>query len=230
MSTRRGKAVIHRIFDLCKAYTPDLGWKDFLSECSYGRFPAGIKFMNSTIICTRKKDSFAEELPREPERAFVTIIEIFRDRLNIKTLRERNADDLIFAKAQKAVLPKSWSEIRTISGKSSLLAHFTTDVANYYGMNMVETRRCLATLELGLATKLLDKTRIHVTAGKITKIDGFYFDEVLRVPCLLGNFKPIIPYVEERPLDFVPVKQINVVSYNENVLNKHTDKMKVIRA
>jgi hypothetical protein len=225
MSSRKNKVVVHRIFELCKPYTPDNGWKEFLSECSRDKFPTGIKFVNNILISSRKKNTFQEELPKDPVRALATIIEIFRDRLGIKTLKERTADDLNFKMVQQAKLAQKWSDVRTIGGKSSLLAHYATKLSIYYGMNDMEAQNCLGTLKLGLATKILNKTNIDVVNGSITNIKVFYFDEVLRVCGILGKSEPIIPFIEERSMDFVPVKQMGVFTFHESIINEHIEKM-----
>jgi len=89
MTTRKRKEPIHRIFYLCSNFTPDEAWSGFLKDCSFGKFPKGVKFEDGAIKCTRKGHAFVQYIPADIEKAFEVILSVFRDKLNIKTSKEK---------------------------------------------------------------------------------------------------------------------------------------------
>ena len=228
MSVRRRKDPIHKIFQACSNFTPDAAWKEFLKECSYGRFPTGVKFQNNTIICARRKLNFAQEIPRDPEAALPIIINVFRDRLGIKTVREKHSEELVQDRRQLACVAESWSAIGTVGGKASAVRYYVHQLGIYYGMNAEERRRCTALIEIGIATKVLNKENIHVSSGRITEITGFFFDPRTREFSITGRLEKRPMELVPHSIDFVPRKQICVSDLYEVSVGVHANKMSKI--
>lgn len=225
MSVRRRKEPIHQIFLLCSRLTPDPTWKDFLNQCSYGYFPSGVKFNNGNLVSSRKKNSFVIPVPEDPEQALIVLIDIFRDRLGIKSVIEKKSENLIFEKRLKSMTYDSWSEVKTKTGKASLLGNYVQAMANYYCMTHEEKLKALALLELCINFKSLGKAEIKVEGGKIVEIKNFHFDPISRQAFYSGKFNqtktPLVPV----PIYYDKVNQIDLKGKFMNALKEHSEKL-----
>lgn len=224
MSIRRRKEPIHQIFQICSQLTPDPTWKDFLNQCSYGYFPSCIKFNNGNLVSTRKKNSFSIHIPENPEQALSMLISIFRDRLSIKSVREKKSETLIFEQRVKENIFQSWSDVKTKSGKSSMLSNYVESITSYYCMNFQESMKALALLELCVSTGIIGKNQIDVSDGKITSIDGFVFDPTTRQSFYSGKISVDETKLQTIPVFYDPIKQLDFTAQFMNALKEHSDK------
>lgn len=198
MSVRRRKEPIHKIFYICSQLTPDPTWKDFLNQCSFGYFPSSVKFNKGNLVSTRKKNTFTIQIPEDPEKALPVLISIFRDKLGIKSVKEKKSENLVFQERMQELVFESWTNVKTKAGKKSLLSNFVESLSDYYCMDYNERIKTLSLLELCVSQGYINKKHIHVSKGMITKIDNFYFDPSNRQPFYTGK----IPTIE---IDLIPV-------------------------
>jgi len=227
MAHRQKKEPIHQIFYLCSTYTPDNAWADFLRDCSFGKFPRGVRFEDNAIKCSRGKLVFVEYIPKDPEKAFEAILTVFRDRLGIKTAREKKSAVLKFNRLQEAARIQSWKDAKTSASRMSLIRNYVDRVVTHYSMNDDERAALIALLEICVANKILDKDRIEIADGRIVKIEGLEFDPYTRKSTLRGQIKHPVPVVIPMPIDFKPVEQHNNPKNYLALVDYHTAKIKM---
>ena len=225
MAVRKRKEPIHQIFYLCSSYTPDLAWKEFLKDCSFGKFPTGVRFENGAIKCNRKKHVFTQALPTDAEQALSVIIEVFRDKLGIKTIKEKNSASAKFDKSRTAARILTWKDATTIASRNCLIRNFASRFSAYYVLTPAEQNNLILLLTIAVSTKILDSTNIHVKDGIITSIDGLHFDPLSRKTTLAeAPLKVPVPQYSV-PLDFKPTVQVNYPLVYSNLLDHHIAKM-----
>jgi hypothetical protein len=225
MAVRKRKEPIHQIFYLCSSYTPDLAWKEFLKDCSFGKFPTGVRFENGAIKCNRKKHVFTQPLPSDAEQALSVIIEVFRDKLGIKTVKEKNSASAKFDKSRHAARIVTWKDATTIASRNCLIRNFASRFSTYYILNPDEQNNLVLLLSIAVSTKILDANTIHLVDGKIARIDGLHFDPLTRKTTLDGTLTKQPLTVHPVPLDYKPTPQINHPVAYSGLLDHHIAKM-----
>lgn len=227
MTSLKRKEPLHRLFYLCSTFTPDSAWADFLKDCSYGKFPRGVRFENGSLKCTRKKQTFTVAIPAEPEKAVQVIIQVFRDRLNIKTNREVKSAAVRFDRQRTENQIETWKNASTAATKMSLISNFVERFSIHYGLSDLETREMNILINLNLANKAINAKNIVIADGRISQIIGLQFDPKTRKISFAGS-APL--YEMELPpvsIDFRPVKQINHEKTLVTLLNYHVNKYAV---
>lgn len=229
MAVRKQREPIHHIFYLCSTYTPDESWAEFFRDCSFGKFPRGIRFEDNAIKCTRKKQMFTEHLPKDPERAFEAILAVFRDRLGIKTAREKKSAAVKFERQKEASRIIQWKDATTTASRLALVRNYVDRVGAVYSLSEEERRNLIALIEICIANKILDGERIKLQAGKIVQIEGLLFDPWTRKASIQGQFKPPVPTHVPIPLDYEPVVQTNHPKDYYALLDYHSAKTGVTK-
>lgn len=229
MAIRRKVEPVHKVFYLCSSYAPDTAWAEFFRDCSFGKFPRGVRFEDGAIKCTRKKQTFVEHLPKDPEKAFEVILEVFRDRLNIKTSREKKSANIKFDKKKEETRIQCWKDASTIGAKTSLIRNYVDQLAQYYRLNISERQEMLSLLEIGITTKMIDGSKIKVQDGKIYQIEGLLFDPFTRQISFQGQCPPPPSTICPVPLDYVPVAQSNHGKQYFDLISHHYEKTQVAK-
>lgn len=224
MAARKKKEPIHQIFYLCSSYTPDVAWKEFLKDCAFGKFPKGVRFENGNIKCVRKKQAFVQAIPNDAEKALSVIITVFRDKLGIKTCREKKSAAAKFEQQLQESKLTTWKEATTIAAKSCLLRNFAARCADHFMLNPIELNELILLLTIAVRTKVLDGERIHMENNVIHHIDGLRFDPFTRQISLGGHLPKVIPNLTPVPLDFKPTIQINHANLYSKLLDHHIQK------
>lgn len=225
MAARKKKEPIHQIFYLCSSYTPDAAWKEFLKDCSFGKFPKGVRFENGNIKCVRKKQAFVQAIPNDAEKALSVIITVFRDKLGIKTCREKKSAAAKFEQQLEESKLTTWKEATTIAAKNCLLRNFAARCADHFMLNHLEQNELILLLTIAVRTKVLDGERIHMTNNVISHIDGLRFDPFTRQITLAGHIPKAICNLNPVPLDFKPTPQINHALLYSKLLDHHLNKV-----
>jgi hypothetical protein len=224
MANKRKKEPIHTIFYKCSVYTADKAWSDFLKECSFGKFPRGVRFENNAIKCTRKKNTFAEYVPDDVQLALDVIINVFKNKLGIKTSRENRKENQVFDKAKKTSKITCWKDATTAASKISLIRNFVDRLSSIYYLKDSEKTQLVILLEMAVASKVLNSENIHVQDGKIISIDGLSFDQFTREIYIHTVIPDTPPEINIRPLDFKPVVQKNHIIQYLSLIEYHCKK------
>lgn len=225
MSSKKHTKTVHRIFELCAAYTTDEGWVDFLKECSLGKFPRGVKFENGAIKCKRKQLTFTEYLPKEPENAIKVILNVFGEKLKEKTVREKKAAGAKFDKEVNDQKIQSWKEARTISVKNSLIRNYVDFLSVHYAFSSRESIDMTCLIELALASGTLAGDKIKIQDSRIINIEGLQFDPFTRKSSLQSKIPEIPVILYPLPLNYEIKPQLNLTKRNALVLDYHLAKV-----
>jgi hypothetical protein len=221
MAVRKKKEPIHQIFYLCSSFTPDAAWKEFLKDCSFGKFPKGVRFENGTIKCVRKKQAFVQAIPNDAEKALSVIITVFRDKLGIKTTREKKSAAAKFENHMANSKLTTWKEATTIAAKN-----FAARFAEHYMLTNLELNELILLLTISVKTKILEADRIHMENHVISHIDGLRFDPFSRRITLGGHMPKVVPNLNPIPLDYKPTPQVNHPVLYAKLLDHHTNKIR----
>lgn len=176
MRGRRQKDPVHRIFFLCSGRTTDKAWSDFFKDCAHNKFPKGVRFENGSIKCTRKKNSFVEYIPKDTNKALNVILEIFRDRLGIKTTNEKAKEKVSFEKAREKLNIGNWSSIKSAGIRNMLITGYVDRFSEYNYLSQQESTELKLLINLGVSTKLLTSKNIILENGSISNIIGLNFN------------------------------------------------------
>lgn len=226
MAARKKKEPIHQIFYLCSSFTPDVAWKEFLKDCSFGIFPRGVRFENGTIKCVRKKQAFVQPIPNDAEKALSVIITVFRDKLGIKTAREKKSAAAKFENHMANSKLNTWKDATTIATKNCLLRNFAARCAEHFMLTNIELDQLILLLMISVKTKVLDGDRIHMENNVISRIDGLRFDPFTRKVTLAGHLPKVVPNLNPIPLDYTPTPQVNHASLYAKLLDHHSSKIR----
>lgn len=224
MASTKRKEPVHRLLYLCSTFTPDSAWSDFLKDCSYGKFPRGVRFEDNSLKCTRKKQTFTVPIPTDPEKAVQIIIQVFRDRLNIKTNREVKSAAIRFDRQRAENQIVTWKDASTAAAKNALLSNFVERFSIHYGLSTDETRQMNLLLSLALLNKTINSKNIVLVDGRISQIVGLQFNPSTRKVSLAGPPPKYEVELKPVPIDFRPVRQINHEKVFIAVLNYHVNK------
>lgn len=225
MANKKRKEPIHRIFYLCSEYTPDEAWSDFLKECSLGKFPKGVRFEDHSIKCTRKNQKFVEYVPMDTEKALDVILNVFRDKLGIKTSREKKNVSAKFEKRKAELQIREWKNAKTVPMKMSLLRIFVEKFAMANLMTLAEERELLVLLNIAVTTKVINADNIVMEGGQVVKVIPLHFDPYTRSISIEGHVNKTPPPIQEIPIFFVPVPQENFEEQFYNLLEYHATKL-----
>lgn len=221
MTSRKPKEQIHKIFAQCAEVIPDQSWRDFFNDCSYGKFPKGIRFDNGILKCVRPKLTFTEVIPTDVLSAVKVLMRVFHDKLNIKTTRERKNSSLKFEQQREDMRIKSWAEATTIASRDCLLRAF---VHRYCKELMLPDRAfidILTLLKLALSNKSLKKEMIIFEDYRIVSIVGLHYDHYTKIPSLEVKFKPEPLKTTWLPLDYALVPQFNFSKHEALLFECH---------
>lgn len=225
MASAKRKEPVHRLLYLCSTYTPDAAWSEFLRECSYGKFPRGVRFEDGALKCTRKKQTFSVPIPDDAEKAVQTIISVFRDKLGIKTNRETKSAAVRFDRQRVEGQIKTWKDASSAAAKTCLIRNFVSRFSVYYGLSPTETREMTLLLELALASKMIGSKNIVIADGKISQIQGLRFDPLTRKSTLDGECPQLETHPLAVPVDYKPVKQVNHEKTFWKLVDYHQEKV-----
>lgn len=225
MAVRRKQEPVHRIFYLCSALTADEDWQKFLKDCSFGKFPRGVRFENGALKWTKKKQAFVEHLPKDTDQAYEVINHIFRECLNIRTVKEKKAAKTRFNQAKAEARIQTWRDASTIGARNSLLRNYVQMLSSIYFFSESEARELLVLLEITVSNKLLDPSRIEIQDGRIVQIQGLLFDPFTRKISLQGSFTTPAAVLHPMPLDYVPLAQANNPKDYSGLLDYHVGKV-----
>lgn len=225
MATKKRKEPVHRIFYLCSTFTPDEAWADFLKECSLGKFPKGVRFEDHAIKCTRKNQKFVEYVPMDAEKALDVILGVFRDKLGIKTSREKKNVSAKFEKKKEESQIKTWKNAKTIPMKINLLRIFAEKFAMANNMTLDEERELLALLHISVTTKIIHADNIIMESGQVVNILPLRFNPYTRLISMEGHVYNNAPPIQEIPIFFVPVPQEDFESQFYSLLDYHANKI-----
>ena len=224
MASQKRKEPIHKLFYLCSTCTPDAAWSEFLRDCSFGKFPKGVRFENGMLKCSRKKQTFSVPIPNDVEKAVQIIIAVFRDKLQIKTARELKSAALRFDRERQENQIKTWKDASTIAAKTSLIRNFIERFSIHYGLTPSETREMTLLIDLAMTTKCMTSKKIVMQEGKIVQIEGLRFDPYSRKITLDCVPPKVEVSLQAIAIDFMPVRQMNHDKIFGKLLTYHGNK------
>lgn len=225
--SKKPKEPIHRIFYICSTFIPDEEWSQFLKECSFGKFPRGIKFENNTIKCTQKKKEFTQIIPKDVNKALDVILKCFRDKVGIKTEREKKSHSMDFEKKRKkALVIKDWKSLsQKVTLKQSLIRIFAENFVRQNFLTSSEHSELIILIELGTSLKIIDADDVIMENGLITEIKNLSFDYHTRKLKLRGASIPIPMEIDSYPIYFNPVTQHDYEQQYGNILKYYQSKL-----
>jgi len=175
--------VLYPEFEKCKDYTLDEYWQELLDGCAKGKMPKNSRYdpNSKTIYTYTKKKSEANVLsPDDPIEMFRTVMNIFRDVLELVSPSETKEvkDSMAVSISLEGV--DDWKKVKVKYLKDQMMRNYVQSIRGKYKLSKNETRQFMSFLHLGFQFKNFQASDVHCTDGIIESIDGFEFDLTTR--------------------------------------------------
>jgi hypothetical protein len=183
------KEVIHDIFASCAAFVEDAYWKAIFTDASVGKFPAKFTY-NDLVVTFRPKRIHLSLNAVDIETTSKMCMEFFRMYGN----NFSPTDELIsteYRNITKTDVAMTWDGINK-KVQECLISYYVVQERETKKLNKKETMQLRQTIQLGICSKYLGKTNIHISDRRITKIDPLLYNEEERMYYIDPNTKPII--------------------------------------
>lgn len=196
------------IFRAVLNYITDDFWTDLFIQCSNGKFPRGVKYVNGTLSYRKGKISVAKEIPVDPKTAAEAIVELF-EQIGLKSNKHDEKNQMKLELALQAYKIVDWSSAKKESVRNALFSNFAIKMAMRYGLDSKKITTLYHTLRIGLFIGILRHDDIIMDNGQITDINGLVYVPSRGLFCLAGSISEIKFPTGKIPVDFVPVPQVD---------------------
>ena len=175
------REVVYPIFLNCLPFIDDLFWKETFEELSYGNCYQG-SYISKGFLCSnvKGKEFVYKFIDKEPQKIFVDIVKLLKDKLNIMSKNDRKIlyeefDDV--EKMLKSIRNTDWVDIKKKSLKDILFQNFLIKIKNQYELRDIQVRCLYNTINLGLMLKSIKNSDVIYEDGEIKGIKGFIFSK-----------------------------------------------------
>lgn len=182
-SSPKQSVVIYDIWRKAAGFTVDKFWKEILLGCSYGKFPRGAKYDESTNVLFVKDmnipgntRSTAYSLPIDEYEICEYAIKIFKTKLKLYSpydiqLKIKEYENCTASPVLD--LNCEWNKLKPKSIKDILLIKYILSLKEKYSLTKKELNILLTTLHVGINMKLIISSDIEYSDGVIHNIKGF---------------------------------------------------------
>jgi len=183
--SRSTKPILHPIFAECASQTSDLWWKEKFMSAAYGKMPSKLfTFKDGIMIYSKKNNSKPHtlEVPISPYEAFYACKEFFMTHAQMisptdheTALEERRKRGELEAEEE----PKTWGEFSK-KMRGVLIEYYIDYMSTVLKLTAAEQKNLRYRIYGGIGLGFLSKDSFHIEDGRITQIDGLYFNELER--------------------------------------------------
>ena len=175
---------IYPIFEECGKYTLDPFWKDRFSELSHNVFPKGLTYeadKHRFLVSPEGQGKEYIPLPKKGPECFKKVLEVLRERMNIRSERELNA------KQGKETLSKhdqdlkcEFKDIKPRHIKDQLIMNYATELKKKHQLTQAEFTNLISTIQIGFQFKALGIKDVVYKDGVVLDITGLEFNQDTR--------------------------------------------------
>nr|QBK86540.1 MAG: uncharacterized protein LCMAC102_03350 [Marseillevirus LCMAC102] len=182
--------IIHPSFVECQNFTLDQYWKEIFINCACNKFPRGVRYDNNThtlyirTLTGTKSKVEAIDLPEKPQDTYITLIQVFREKLGMYSSYDLQIKKGTLEEIQnqhRIDLNCDWKKLKPRSIKDFMILNYVLTLSQKYKLTIKETKQLLTTIRLGFQFKVLKSEDVDYTNGSIMNINGLIYDESLRV-------------------------------------------------
>jgi hypothetical protein len=207
------KDLIYPFLLRCCRYSEIQFWKSLFENLACGETPYSTYIYKGCLVCSYKDKEFNYFLDKnkDPKLIYDELTQILRDKLNLKSSSE--------ILELKSSIPKqklnftSWSEVKTLGLKESLIERFAITMKKEYNLTLNQTTQLINVIFQGLVFKNIDTNDIQMYDGDIFEIQGITFENS-KFYC---NFNI---YESQQPYNQVVICDTKMSSLWEPYINK----------
>ena len=180
------QVLIYPIFAECKDYTFDPFWQDIFLKCACNRFPKNLRYnnKNSTInikvpCAGGRSKTEVISISEEPVELFQTMMEIFREKLGLRSTRDMHIQALELEDIKNQIkvdLNCEWKKLKPRSLKDELIMNYVMRLTKENDLDPKESKTILTTIYLGFQYKKLTAEHVDYENGVINNIIGLEMD------------------------------------------------------
>ena len=170
------REIVYPFFLHCCRETEDIFWKYIFEDLAYGKAPYGAYFSKGFFCCSFKGKEFSYKVdPNRPTLClYKDIRALLHSRVGIQSPEDmRNQRKRFEEKGAEVCLSKcdDWGAVKRKEVRNLLIESFALSYAAERGWAKTKTRRFLSALLLAIQLKAIQNDDIHLTNGRITRIE-----------------------------------------------------------
>ena len=175
------KPVINPIFQQCASLTDDKFWQSIFMDCARDKFPRNFSYKNGLVTHRKGNKILRLEISNSPSEVFTSTKEFFSVTGGILSAQDRKKmqlkeeEKLAEKLRKKEVL--TWKSIKSEKMKDVLITEFVADVSEKMNFNEDEKKELITTVKKGFMLKYFKPQNIILEEGKISEIEGLYYDK-----------------------------------------------------
>jgi len=175
------KELIYPTLLECCHYTEnDDFWKYVFEDLAYGKAPYGTYVSHDYLCCKTKDREFSYKIDnsKDPKVLYDEIYNILFNKANIFSKLDLELKKQYFRSVEnniQEIRSSSWSAIKKKNIKESLIEDFVLDMKTKNNLTIIQSRRLLSFILLGIIFKLITSRDIKYNNGHIENIEGISF-------------------------------------------------------
>lgn len=169
------KSESYPIFEECKHYTLDPYWLDIFESCAKGKFPKGLRYSDGVLMVYIGKKSECITLNKNAKELYITMIDVFKNKLGLKSPRDTAKQRLDVNKIKERLATKEqddWKHIRPKKTREMLISQYVLEMGREHNLTGSQEKQLLRIIKLGMAFKAIQSGDVSYHDGKIHSIDG----------------------------------------------------------
>jgi hypothetical protein len=180
-------SVLSTHFLACKGYTLDEYWRQIFESCSNGKFPRGIRILDSnSIIVTSKTGKQMYQLPSVQKEEdypalYQFMMNIFRNDLGMSSDLDQqeawlNFESTVHEDKEEGKI-ETWKDVRNKSTKERLLQDYVLYIKSTHELDTAASRALLNSLRFSIVMGRINSTTVVITDGNISDITNVKINE-----------------------------------------------------
>lgn len=180
------QVIIFPEFLSCNDFTCDNYWKDVFEKCACNKFPQNCWYDNSknTLsiklpIAGGKFQTEVHALTADPETNYKIMIDIFRNKLDLKSSIDLRLQKDIIEESRKSHeinLDCEWKKLKPKYLQDYMIMNYILSLKDKYSLNQREVTKLYLNIYTGFNLKKISTDDINYENGKIISIDCLTFN------------------------------------------------------